>query len=67
MKSVWSGVRASQFILFGDSLTEWAFDEHSEGFGWYLQRNYQDRAQVQCEGNYWASDTCTHPKTYREL
>ena len=39
-----------QFILFGNSLTEWAFDEHNEGFGWYIEQKYGERVQVQCEG-----------------
>ena len=41
---------APQFILFGDSLTEWAFDEHNEGFGWYFEQKYGEKVQVQCEG-----------------
>lgn len=45
-----SYAQAQQFILFGDSLTEWAFDEHNEGFGWYLEQKYQNSVQVQCEG-----------------
>ncbi len=39
-----------EFVLFGDSLTEWSFDEHNEGFGWYLERKYQQKAQIHNEG-----------------
>ncbi|KAL1656000.1 hypothetical protein SLS61_001564 [Didymella pomorum] len=34
------------FILFGDSLTEWAFDEHNEGFGWNLEQKYEAKVQI---------------------
>ncbi|KAH6614298.1 SGNH hydrolase-type esterase domain-containing protein [Boeremia exigua] len=39
-----------QFILFGDSLTEWGFEEFDEGFGWFLEQKYKDKVHVQCEG-----------------
>lgn len=45
-----SGAPKSQFILFGDSLTEWAFEEWNEGFGWFLEHKYQDKVNVICEG-----------------
>jgi lysophospholipase L1-like esterase len=52
--------QASQFILFGDSLTEWAFDEHNEGFGWHFQQKYGEKVQVQCEGTkQLAANACT--------
>lgn len=39
-----------QFVLFGDSLTEWAFGEHNTGFGWFLENRYRDKVDVRCEG-----------------
>ncbi|KAJ4985842.1 GDSL-like Lipase/Acylhydrolase [Stagonosporopsis vannaccii] len=39
-----------QFILFGDSLTEWAFEEENTGFGWFLENKYRDKVDVRCEG-----------------
>lgn len=39
-----------QFVLFGDSLTEWSFDEHTEGFGWALQQIYKGKVDVVNEG-----------------
>lgn len=50
MENVPSYAQASQFILFGDSLTEWAFDAHNEGFGWYFEQKYGEKMQIQCEG-----------------
>ncbi len=45
-----SKAKLAQFILFGDSLTEWAFEEYNEGFGWFLQQKYKNKVHVQCEG-----------------
>jgi hypothetical protein len=39
-----------QVILFGASMTEWSFDEQTEGFGWSLQSMYQDKVRVVNEG-----------------
>lgn len=39
------------FVLFGDSLTEWGFNEDNEGFGWYLEKRYEQRVRVINEGN----------------
>lgn len=50
MEDVPSCAQAPQFILFGDSLTEWAFDEHDEGVGWYLEQKYKEKAHMRCEG-----------------
>ena len=45
-----SYAQAPQFVLFGDSLTEWGFDEHNEGFGWFLERQYGDKVDIKNEG-----------------
>lgn len=39
-----------QIILFGDSLTEWSFDESTEGFGWVLRNKYAGKAEIVNEG-----------------
>jgi lysophospholipase L1-like esterase len=39
-----------EFILFGDSLTEWSFDEETEGFGQFLEKRYLGKARVVNEG-----------------
>jgi lysophospholipase L1-like esterase len=60
MEDVPSHARVPQFILFGDSLTEWAFDEHNEGFGWNLEQKYEAKVQVHCEGiELLAATACT--------
>lgn len=38
-------------MLFGDSLTEWSFDSSTQGFGWYLSRKYQGKAEIVNQGN----------------
>ncbi|KAL1605702.1 hypothetical protein SLS59_003505 [Nothophoma quercina] len=45
-----SYAQAPQFVLFGDSLIEWGFDEHNEGFGWFLERQYGDKVDIKNEG-----------------
>lgn len=39
-----------EFVLFGDSLTEWSFDEITEGFGLFLEQKYKDKAAIVNEG-----------------
>lgn len=39
-----------QIVLFGDSLTEWAFDETTAGFGWVLEKKYHGKAEIVNEG-----------------
>jgi lysophospholipase L1-like esterase len=39
-----------QVVLFGDSLTEWAFEEENHGFGWYLQDWYKENVEIVNEG-----------------
>ncbi|KAF3043098.1 hypothetical protein E8E11_007463 [Didymella keratinophila] len=49
----------SRFILFGASMTEWSFDEETEGFGWFLEKAYRDKVAVVNEGDSlteWAFD-----------
>ncbi len=40
-----------EFILFGDSLTEWSFSEKTEGFGLFLERSYADTVTIVNEGS----------------
>jgi len=47
--------RLPQIILFGDSLTEWSFDEATAGFGWVLENKYAGKAEIVNEG------TALHP------
>ncbi|KAK2843921.1 hypothetical protein FQN49_005940 [Arthroderma sp. PD_2] len=44
-----------RIYLFGDSLTERGFYAQDTGFGWQLQRYYEDRVEVINEG---ANDAC---------
>lgn len=39
-----------QFVLFGDSLTEWGFDDSNRGFGWVLEQKYAGKADILNEG-----------------
>ncbi|KAF1846744.1 SGNH hydrolase [Cucurbitaria berberidis CBS 394.84] len=39
------------FILFGDSLTEWSFSEATEGFGWFLEKKYTGKVNIVNEGS----------------
>ena len=45
-----SHAQTPQFILFGDSLTMWAFDEENGGFGWFLGSQYGEKVVVRNEG-----------------
>jgi lysophospholipase L1-like esterase len=40
-----------QIVLFGDSLTEWSFDEETRGFGLVLEERYKGKAKIVNEGN----------------
>ncbi|KAF3003797.1 hypothetical protein E8E13_010214 [Curvularia kusanoi] len=42
--------RKAKFILFGDSLTQWAFVEEQRGFGWFLEQQYGRKVVVRNEG-----------------
>ena len=35
-----------EFVLFGDSLTEWSFDTETQGFGLFLEQQYQNKVHV---------------------
>lgn len=39
-----------EFVLFGDSLTEWGFSETTQGFGRFLQQKYQYKVGIVNEG-----------------
>ena len=39
-----------EFVLFGDSLTDYAFDEHTQGFGLELEKRYKHKALILNEG-----------------
>ncbi|KAF2739075.1 SGNH hydrolase [Polyplosphaeria fusca] len=39
-----------QIVLFGDSLTEWSFDDYNRGFGWALENKYHGKAEIINEG-----------------
>lgn len=45
-----SNKRLPEFILFGDSLTEWSFDEDTRGFGWHLRQRYAGLVDVVNQG-----------------
>ena len=39
-----------EFVLFGDSLTEWSFDETTQGFGLFFENRYRRKAAIVNEG-----------------
>jgi lysophospholipase L1-like esterase len=39
-----------EFVLFGDSLTEWSFDESTQGFGLFLEKRYAGKAGIVNKG-----------------
>jgi hypothetical protein len=39
-----------EFVLFGDSLTEWGFDSTTEGFGLYLEEQYRGKLKIVNQG-----------------
>ena len=39
-----------EFILFGDSLTEWSFSEDTQGFGLFLEKQYEGKVNMVNEG-----------------
>lgn len=45
-----SSKRLPEFVLFGDSLTEWSFDEDRQGFGLFLEQEYAGKASMANEG-----------------
>jgi hypothetical protein len=43
-------VQLPEFVLFGASMTEWSFDEATQGLGWFLQTKYAGKVKVLNEG-----------------
>jgi hypothetical protein len=39
-----------EFVLFGDSLTEWGFDSTTDGFGLFLEQKYRGKVKIVNEG-----------------
>jgi hypothetical protein len=40
-----------EFVLFGDSLTQWSFSEETQGFGLFLSQQYHHKVRIVNEGN----------------
>jgi hypothetical protein len=38
------------FVLFGDSLTEWSFEQSTNGFGLHLEKKYAGKVKIFNEG-----------------
>ncbi|KAF2855784.1 SGNH hydrolase [Plenodomus tracheiphilus IPT5] len=53
------------FVLFGDSLTEWSFDEDTRGFGLFLREMYEGRVEVVNEGQAGYTSTRLKPNFTR--
>lgn len=45
-----------EFVLFGDSITEWSFDTLTEGFGLFLEKKYEGKAVIVNEGGVFVRD-----------
>jgi hypothetical protein len=41
-----SSAATPEFVLFGDSLTEWSFSEATQGFGLFFRQQYQDKINI---------------------
>ncbi|KAF2019944.1 SGNH hydrolase [Aaosphaeria arxii CBS 175.79] len=54
-----------KIILFGASLTQWAFEEDNRGFGWVLTQKYHDKAEVLNEGEAGYTSTMLIPNFKR--
>ncbi|KAF2803074.1 SGNH hydrolase [Mytilinidion resinicola] len=53
-----STVQLPKIVLFGDSLTDWAFNEYNAGFGWVLEEEYKGKAELTdcvCTNRYTSS------------
>jgi hypothetical protein len=46
-----SSLHTPEFVLFGDSLTEWSFDDSTQGFGLFLSEQYAEKARIMNEGS----------------
>jgi hypothetical protein len=44
--------RLPEIVLFGDSLTEWSFDDFTQGFGLHLEKLYAGKARIVNEGGF---------------
>jgi hypothetical protein len=40
-----------EFVLFGDSLTEWSFESLTQGFGLHLDNQYAGKVRIVNEGS----------------
>lgn len=47
-----TGKQLPEIVLFGDSLTEWSFDDTTQGFGLHLESLYAGKARIVNEGSY---------------
>ena len=47
-----SDKKLPEFVLFGDSLTEWGFEDETRGWGWVLEQEYDGKARIVNEGEY---------------
>ena len=45
-----SGKKLPEIVLFGDSLTEWGFEEETRGWGLVLEQKYEGNANIVNEG-----------------
>jgi hypothetical protein len=45
-----AGTQGPEFVLFGASMTEWSFDPPTQGFGWFLSKQYEEKVRVVNEG-----------------
>jgi hypothetical protein len=45
-----AGTQGPEFVLFGASMTEWSFDPLTQGFGWFLSKQYEAKVRVVNEG-----------------
>lgn len=50
--------RLPEIVLFGDSLTEWSFDDSTQGFGLHLEKLYAGKARIFNEGRYSSLSLC---------
>jgi hypothetical protein len=39
-----------EIVLFGASMTEWSFEEKTQGVGWFLEKEYAGKAKILNEG-----------------
>ena len=39
-----------EIVLFGASMTEWSFEEKTQGVGWFLENKYAGKVKILNEG-----------------